>query len=1044
MKRNSKKIISLFLVVVLLFSMSYSAFAAAAETISSVSVTLSSDKKQYKSGEEIKIKTKIKNETDKKQYVSVVYSATPLIKSTGMEKNSIKQAEVAAGESAEYDFSATAKRHVFSSEHLQSLYDAVCGSFWSVIYVIRAMFSKNYEIVSVKVDGVSAVVSAKLTASETLPGEEPSEPVEPSEPTEPENYTVSFETNGGGEIATQTVSSGLTATYPDVEPSIEGYRFVAWYIDEELTTVYDFTLPVTSNITLYAKYEELVQPGGDEFIDQPEPDVEIYSFETDVWDILVGTTETVTFTAEVFSEIELGETDVSVVDSNNIIIGYMNDNGINGDETANDGIYTLKVDLIADKVSTKTYYAQYKSISSSSITISNYKKLNDDELEELSKLINDIATISSKYADINGNISENNENLLISEMTSFLEEKKNVGIVNEYYFKNSTFSIVLRSGAKYSYTIPIEGIDAATMITNQPYKGTYDTAEINDLSDQATDGSARLISSISNRYTFSSVTSDNSINSSNDDNYDLEEVSLESLKNLSNASIVSWHGHGNYDELYGSFMGTGTLFSKELYNKYIDDINAGRILANNTRFMITGGFIQKYVGKMDGSFVYLGTCSSAKDMVDGIQAGGNRQLYELAQSFINKGATAVVGNTSTIHTKYNTSMQRDIFSAMSRKNDNDKYNTLSESLKIAKELNGKFDTPIDGISAEVRFFPQSESAENYRLFPNDGAISGSVKNAQNGSAINNALIRVYDVNGTYLVRTRTDASGKYSLALAAGNYVIRVSAGSYKSVKLNVIVRDGHTTYNETFLMINAGLTNGFANGVISNSITGVSVPNVTINVRKNWNNINGSIVCSTTTNENGYYEISCTAGAYTIEYYKGGYVTGYKNIIVAPFNFSAQNAQISPVTSDDVYRVVLSWGEYPSDLDSHLTAKTKSGYNEHVYYSNKEGDSSNLDIDDTTSYGPETVTVTDFANFVNGFTYSVHDYTNRYSDNCSQMSQLSEATVKLYKGSELIKTYFVPTNRLGTVWRVFSIDATGNITDLNEFYNQSDPELVN
>lgn len=174
MKRTSKKIISLFLVVVLLFSMSYSAFAAAAETISSVSVTLSSDKKQYKSGEEIKIKTKIKNETESKQYVSVVYSTTPLIKSTGMEKNSIKQAEVATGESAEYEFSATAKRLVFSSEHLQALYDAVCGSFWSVIYVIRAMFSKNYEIVSVKVDGVSAVVSAKVTASETLPGEDTS------------------------------------------------------------------------------------------------------------------------------------------------------------------------------------------------------------------------------------------------------------------------------------------------------------------------------------------------------------------------------------------------------------------------------------------------------------------------------------------------------------------------------------------------------------------------------------------------------------------------------------------------------------------------------------------------------------------------------------------------------------------------------------------------------------------------------------------------------------------------------------------------------
>ena len=62
MRTSSKKIISLILVFTLLFSMSYSAFAAAAEGFADVSVTFTSDKKQYKSGEEIKLKTKIKNE----------------------------------------------------------------------------------------------------------------------------------------------------------------------------------------------------------------------------------------------------------------------------------------------------------------------------------------------------------------------------------------------------------------------------------------------------------------------------------------------------------------------------------------------------------------------------------------------------------------------------------------------------------------------------------------------------------------------------------------------------------------------------------------------------------------------------------------------------------------------------------------------------------------------------------------------------------------------------------------------------------------------
>ena len=62
MRISNKKIISLILVFALLFSMSYSAFAAAAEGFADVSVTFTSDKKQYKSGEEIKLKTKIKPE----------------------------------------------------------------------------------------------------------------------------------------------------------------------------------------------------------------------------------------------------------------------------------------------------------------------------------------------------------------------------------------------------------------------------------------------------------------------------------------------------------------------------------------------------------------------------------------------------------------------------------------------------------------------------------------------------------------------------------------------------------------------------------------------------------------------------------------------------------------------------------------------------------------------------------------------------------------------------------------------------------------------
>ena len=71
---------------------------------------------------------------------------------------------------------------------------------------------------------------------------------------EPETYTVTFNSNGGSAVSSQTVTDGDTATEPQA-PTKEDYSFDCWCSDAELTTEYDFNDPVTSDITLYAKWE---------------------------------------------------------------------------------------------------------------------------------------------------------------------------------------------------------------------------------------------------------------------------------------------------------------------------------------------------------------------------------------------------------------------------------------------------------------------------------------------------------------------------------------------------------------------------------------------------------------------------------------------------------------------------------------------------------------------------------------------------------------------------------------------------------------------
>lgn len=68
-----------------------------------------------------------------------------------------------------------------------------------------------------------------------------------------EMNSITFNSNGGSSVATQYVLPGGTATRP-TDPTRTKYAFDNWYSDSGLTTVYNFSSPVNSNIILYAKW----------------------------------------------------------------------------------------------------------------------------------------------------------------------------------------------------------------------------------------------------------------------------------------------------------------------------------------------------------------------------------------------------------------------------------------------------------------------------------------------------------------------------------------------------------------------------------------------------------------------------------------------------------------------------------------------------------------------------------------------------------------------------------------------------------------------
>ena len=72
---------------------------------------------------------------------------------------------------------------------------------------------------------------------------------------------VSFETGEGSKVDFQTTADGKLVKPAD--PTRDGYTFGGWFTDEACTQAYDFSTPVTADLTLYAKWSKnAVNPGG--------------------------------------------------------------------------------------------------------------------------------------------------------------------------------------------------------------------------------------------------------------------------------------------------------------------------------------------------------------------------------------------------------------------------------------------------------------------------------------------------------------------------------------------------------------------------------------------------------------------------------------------------------------------------------------------------------------------------------------------------------------------------------------------------------------
>lgn len=324
-----------------------------------------------------------------------------------------------------------------------------------------------------------------------------------------------------------------------------------------------------------------------------------------------------------------------------------------------------------------------------------------------------------------------------------------------------------------------------------------------------------------------------------------------------------------------------------------------------------------------------------------------------------------------------------------------------------------------------------------------GTIRGIVRDGVTNSGISGVSLSFANASGAALGTATTGPTGEYSLSLPAGAATATITNSGYVTTTLALTVVANSTIQADNVLFAQNLPGTGVISGRITNALTGQALSGATLRLRSGVNNTTGATLATTTTNVSGDYTFNVNSGTYTCEISATGFVTtNFVAVSVGGRTILNQNYTITPVLSGNDLRIVLTWGASPSDLDSHLTGPTSGSSRFHVYYESKTATGVNLDVDDTSSYGPETITVSQFVPGV--YRYSVHDYSNRSNASSTVMSNQSNAQVKVFQGSSLVATFNMPTGQTGNLWTVFELDGTSRaITPKNQISNQSSPSSV-
>ena len=714
-----------------------------------------------------------------------------------------------------------------------------------------------------------------------------------SENPNPITYTVTFAANGENVEnlpEPQKVKEGECAVEP-VAPSREEYDFTGWYTDEKAETPFDFSSKITSDIVLYAGWEEIASI--------------ILNASQNNWIQSLNSDGKTYFYAECNKYVD----SILLFDSDNNEIAIMQDTGDlqnDGDRKAGDGIYSALVQLNISTCGSFDYYASLdynKEFISNTVNIRVVSDLTSEEYESEEYVDSTITELLSSEAfqssdDINKkqmvkdllqdlsqrSYSESNGSY-ITECSIWYDEE-----TNRYYFSYGT-----GSQGSISFDIPVEGCIGTYIEEDSDSNSQTLTSLDEEVDNNIAETKGIIMYGITenlntDEYTRYEKLADVfepfgfkiSICNATVDNFkqgllDYDFIDIECHGSLKKELILNSAKSLSFESV--PVFVTFEKVNSETDKKYRNDLNshridktyfaqAGDLKAARTLYEITPQFFEHYYSdnKLKGSLTWLGCCEGY-----GVT---NNEVPALSLAFKHSGSDAILAHVNEVFSGYDFDLMKYTLAYMIN------GDSFKDALAKAENEVGS----DDGIWAQKNNVSRNKAAAYNRVIGNDSAYLENYEKNSNiqGKTIDeagnpiSANIELFQDEFCWYSGMSNSETGSFNISAHPGNYELLVYKSGYTiegfdSVRIPIALpKDALYAITDPFVFTEEKEINPSISGTVVDSV-GNGIENVRIQLyTEDINNCIYEIYTEPdgkfkiSLNENGTYNVLLSKEGYT------------------------------------------------------------------------------------------------------------------------------------------------------------------------------------